>query len=346
MSSRRLFGCGVITTLALLAATLCAPRAAAQDAAPSPSLDAPPPPPQGRGQHPSDATGEAGRHFRRGVELYGEANYAGALVEFERAYALAPSSATLYNVGETQYQLQNYAGALRTFRRFLGEFGPNEGHRAEVERDVEVLRARVGRVSVTTFPRGADIALDDQAVGTTPLGEPLLVSVGRRKLVASMAGRAPVTEYIDVAAEDDVSVTLELRPTDLRAAAAPPWRPRESATSPQPRAPALQTVGLVAAGALAAGAVTFGVLALDESSALKNLRGAFPASSATIEHDASLTKTYSIFADSLAAAAIVVGGATLYWTFSSSTTKSPKRGSLPASRVTLGPASARFEMTF
>jgi len=67
---------------------------------------------------------------------------------------------------------------------------------------------------------------------------------------------------------------------------------------------------------------------------------------ATIHHDASLTTTYAILADSFAVAAIVVGGVALYSIFSSPTAGGDRRASAPATRVTLGAASARFEMTF
>lgn len=295
------------------------------------------------------ATSEAGKHFRRGVELYGEADYAAALVEFRRAYELTPSSAALYNVGEAQFQLQDYAGALKTFRRFLVEFGPTEGHRAEIERDVAVLRTRVGHVRLTTVPPGADVAVDDQPAGKTPLDEPLLLSVGHRKLVASMIGRMPVTQYVDVAAEDNVSVTLELRaPPDATGTTRAPGPLVATDVPPAAHGSStgLATTAWVVCGALAAGAVTFGVLALNESSALKNARNTFPASSATINHDGSLTTTYSVLADSLTAAAIVTGGLALFWTLSPAGSDRPKRGSLPSPRMAVAPGAARFEMSF
>jgi hypothetical protein len=164
-----------------------------------------------------------------------------------------------------------------------------------------------------------------------------------------------------VAAEDNVSVTLQLR-------ASPASTPAVSmgalstagATAQEQRSWPLRTVGFVVAGALAAGAVTFGVLAIEESTALKNARSAFPANAGAISHDANLTTTYSALADSLGVAAIAVGGIALYAALSSSvdraggratevpspTTERSKRASVPATRVTVGPASARFEMTF
>ena len=71
---------------------------------------------------PSDAgLGEADRHFQEGVVLYTEGDYHGALIEFTRAYTLAPNGVVLFNVGETQYQLRDYAAALETFQQYLIE---------------------------------------------------------------------------------------------------------------------------------------------------------------------------------------------------------------------------------
>jgi uncharacterized membrane protein len=71
----------IAAVLALAVATLAGARGEAQDVA--------------------TATRDAGKHFQRGVSLYGEADYRAALIEFKRAYALAPNAAVLYHVGQT-----------------------------------------------------------------------------------------------------------------------------------------------------------------------------------------------------------------------------------------------------
>ncbi len=292
---------------------------------------------------------EAGKHFQRAVALYGEADYRSALVEFKRAYALAPNTAVLYNVGEAEFQLQDYASALTTFRHFLAEAGPADGHRAEVENDVEVLRSRVGHVNVTTVPAGADIAVDDVPVGKTPLEDSVLVSIGHRKVVATMGGRQPVTRYVDVAADDNVAVTLPLGSEDGAATGRRPSRDAEPSDAPPPShaGSGLRIAGWVATGVFASGAVAFGILAEKAGSDLKDARNTYPTTAAALDHDASVATTYSILADSLAAAAIVVGGITLYSTISSpSSANAPKHGSSGGARVMLGPTSARVEMAF
>src|SRR5438046_1076480 len=77
-----------------------------------------------RGDVPSAAAvNDAAKHFQRGVTMYTEADYRAALVEFRRAYEIAPNATVLYNIAQTYYQLQDYAGALVTFERYLAEAG-------------------------------------------------------------------------------------------------------------------------------------------------------------------------------------------------------------------------------
>src|SRR6476659_4983209 len=101
-------------------------------------------------------TREAGKHFQRGVDLYNDGDFRGALVEFKKAYDTWPRANVLYDIGQTQFQLMDYAGALNTMNRYLAETGPTAAHRAEVESTVEVLRGRVGRVLLTTEVAGCD----------------------------------------------------------------------------------------------------------------------------------------------------------------------------------------------
>jgi hypothetical protein len=294
-------------------------------------------------------TRRASEHFQRGVALYGETDYRGALVEFKRAYSIAPNAGVLYNVGQTQYQLQDYAAALTTFERFLVETGPGDGRRAEVESDLEVLRARVGRLAVATTP-GAEVTIDDQPAGRAPLERSLLVSIGHRKIVVSAPGRPPVTRYADVAAGDEVSVAVEVPDPS---ATAPPRAETNSHPSEAPSPPrasqgggSLRVLGWIATGTLAAGATCFGILALRESRDLEAMRATYPASPQSLSHDSSLTTTYSMVADALAAGALVIGGATLLSTLLSGPAKPATQGTLGPTRLVLGPTSAHLFVTF
>ena len=190
MSRRRRLLATFIAGLTLLAST------------PSRASDAPP-----EAQAHAAAT-----HFDRGVKLYEERDWRAALVEFQRAYEIAPQYRVLYNVGQCLYQVEDYVGSLDAFEKYMAEGSaevPPE-RRDQVQGILGELRGRVAHVRVMANVEGAEIAVDDVVVGTTPLASPLLVSAGRRKIVASKAGRTGVVRFVDVAGEDSVDVTLTL----------------------------------------------------------------------------------------------------------------------------------------
>jgi hypothetical protein len=260
-----------------------------------------------------DAQKDANAHFQRAVALYAEADYHGALVEFKRAYEIAPHVTVLYNLGQTYYQMQNYADALATFERFLAEGGTS--HRSEVESAVGVLKSRVGKVEITTSTPGWEIAVDDEIVGKTPLAKSVGVSVGRRKITATKAGETTLTRTVEVAAGDTQTVSLV-------AAAGPAPSPTAPSDAPAP-APdkgsrsTLLTVGWIGTGVLAAGAIVTGIIATGAASDLKEARDAFPGDKSDIDSKASKTTAFALTTDVLGVAAIVLGGISLYFTLTS-----------------------------
>jgi hypothetical protein len=157
----------------------------------------------------------------------------------------------------------------------------------------------------------------------------------------------PVTNYVDVAAGDQVRVTLSLPAAGDRASSPAAGADQGAAESPPARVPnrrALRTVGWISTGVLAVGAATFGVLALGEAHDLSNARSGLTTSGA-LSRDANLTATYSVLADTLGAAAILAGGLSLYWTLSSPNPEgSADRRARP--HIGLGLGSAHFETTF
>lgn len=258
------------------------------------------------------AVADAGKHFQRGVTMYNEADYRAALVEFRRAYEIAPNAAVLYNIGQTYYQLQNYAAALVALGRYLTEAGPGAAHRREVEATIDTLQTRVGKVAVTTSAPGCDITVDDELVGKTPLEEPVLVSIGRRKITALRDNRVTETRYVDVAAGDTVNVALSGGETA---------GPQQAATPPVDTGRSRTTIiaGWAATGVFALAAGYCGVTAWSASSDLKDKREkGYPVMASDLDDLSKRVKTYALAADILLAATVVAGGISLKWTLSQS----------------------------
>jgi hypothetical protein len=159
------------------------------------------------------ATERARSHFKLGVDLYRERNFRAALIEFKRAYKAAPHYKLLYNLGQASLELQEDSSAIEYFSTYLAEGKDDMApeRRQEVEDTIVRLKARLATVTVTSNQPGAEIYVDDSLAGTSPLLEPLKLSVGRRTILARKHGFTAVERVVDVAAGDHLEVVLEFK---------------------------------------------------------------------------------------------------------------------------------------
>jgi hypothetical protein len=310
-------------------------------------------------QPPASAQEEAGSRFRRGVELFKEADFRAALIEFRRAHELAPNYRVLYNIGQCHLELQDYAGALRAYQGYL-EGGGKEvpsARRSSVEATIARLQTRVAQVDLKVNVPGAEVRVDDELLGTSPFTSPVLVSAGRRRFVAEKSGMPTAVKTLDVAGGDHIVVSLTLQEPPKNApppvvVMAPPSKERELAPPPpivvkeESNSSAIW-IGWIATGVVAAGAVTTGVLALDAKKELDAQMAQYPGDQKAIDDASKRVKTMSIVTDSLAAAAIIGAGVSLYFTLSSGSSSSSSSGQARGTtRVGVGPSRLLLEGTF
>lgn len=160
------------------------------------------------------ASDDASTRFKRGVELYEERDFRASILEFRRAYEIKPNFRVLYNIGMAHMELQEYVEAFDTLSRYLAEGGAAvpPDRVVEVNAELEKAKARIARVEISSPVDGATVSIDDVEVGTTPLKEPVRVSVGQRRVTLSKTGYVPVTRAISIAGGDSSRLSLELAP--------------------------------------------------------------------------------------------------------------------------------------
>lgn len=323
-----------------MAVLSCASLAAAQPAPPtvSPPVAAPTTPttpatPSGSTAATPSTTDEARAHFKRGVELYQEGAFPGALAEFRRAYDLAPNPKVLFNIGQVYYQQRDYANALPYFERYLAESGAELAgkQRTDLEQEVVRLRSRIATVTLAVTPPGASIEIDDESVGSAPLAKPVSLSAGRHKIAVSKAGFVSTTKSIEVVGGDAAKVDISL--AEQLAVVAPDARgtaPRagggdtSSATGSQ--RPSAVWVGWGITGALTTGAIVTGALALGASHDLADRRNALNATRAQVDTAYDHERALSITSDALGAAALIAGAVSLYFTLRHRPETTPNTG--------------------
>lgn len=237
-------------------------------------------------EEPTDRQ-RAGDRFRRGVELYAAGDYRAALIEFQRAYEIAPNYRVLFNLGQASFQLHDYAEAKRSFERYLEEGGGeiSEDRRTEVELELSTLAQYISTLDVVVNVDGAEISVDGQIVGTSPLGDPAALSAGRREVIVSLEGYGPVTRVVDLAGGEQATVEIDLlslteMPTKLSTGF---W------------------VAAIATGAVAIGAITTGVLALQANSDLDDKLNTFPNDPDAIASAQDTVQTLTLTTDILLA---------------------------------------------
>jgi len=290
-----------------------------------------------RADEPS-AQAEGRAHFRSGVDFFKDGDYRAAMIEFKRAYELAPNYKVLYNLGQTSLELQDYAFALRSFERYLADGGREilAARRAKIEGEIEKLRRRVARVEVTTNVPDAEVFVDDVSVGRTPLPAPLAIGAGRRKISAVKSGGTTV-RIIDVVGGDSTTLSLEIvEPTSGPSAGTiallppqPPEATRPLAVAPEsprapPSAPSIPvpthevspektglSIGITATGALGAGAVATGILALSAKKDFDNTIARYGVDAQAVSDARSKTRTLALVTDVLAGATVLAGGITV-----------------------------------
>ncbi|MCU0681659.1 MAG: hypothetical protein MUF34_05290 [Polyangiaceae bacterium] len=330
------------SALAAVLVLALAAAGAAQAAPPTPSAS----PPQGTG-----SVDEAREHYERGLQLFRDGAFDGALTEFLRAYELAPSYRLFYFIGHTHRQLNDFAPALRAFEQYLKDGGREiqAKRRSEVEREIAQLRKRVGRIEIVASEPGAAILVDDRNVGTSPLEGPIVANVGQRRVVAVKDGRQSPPAIASVSGDESTKVELQLPPAVTAPASANPAVPSHQGKAP-PALPApserrVPWVGWAVTGALATGAVVTGVLALSASGDLQSERDSTDATRNALDSDRGRTTGFAVATDLLAVGALVAGGVSLYLTLKP---PSPNVGAAPATslRFGVGPGSLGLRGTF
>jgi len=267
-----------------------------------------------------EAVATARSHYNRGIQLYEDGDYKLAVVEFERAYEIAPNYQVLYNIAQVCFQLNNYAKALQAYRLYVTGGGDKipAARRTEVETAIKQLVARTAKLSIATNVPGAEVSLDDATVGTAPIND-ILVDTGQHRVTAVKAGRNPATKTFVLAAGDQIKVDLDL--TEIPVVKIETPREKKSYT----------WIGWVATGVAAAGALTTGILSLFAYTDYRDARNS-PADisdqtgeikRAEIDSKQSKTNTLVLTTAIIGGATVVTGAVTLYFTLKESSSSSP-----------------------
>ncbi|CAN5595213.1 hypothetical protein BH09MYX1_BH09MYX1_53500 [soil metagenome] len=288
-------------------------------------------------------------HFSRGVEFYKENDFRAAFVEFKRAYDTAPNYKVLYNLGYTSLELQDYASALRFLERYLPDGGADVSadRKSKVGQDIDKLQKRVARITIDVNVDGAESLFDDVTVGKSPLTEPVLVSAGRRRIVATKAGVSQ-TRVIDVAGGESQKLALELQAAPGSTGGSTIVLPPAGATT-EPEKPSSRTalwITIGVTGALGVGTLITGVLALSAHGKFDDTVNRSGATTTEVDDARSKTRTLALVTDILGGATIVSAIVNVIVGLTTSGSKAPPKDTAPGVSFQLSPFGAALTGRF
>jgi tetratricopeptide (TPR) repeat protein len=243
-------------------------------------------------------------HFERGVQLYNDEDYKLAVVEFRRAYDLGHDYRILYNLGQVNFQLGNYAEAKRTLQKFLddGRARVSAEQRAQVAKDIEALKIRTAHLYVVASVGGADLLVDGERVAQIPpTGEhsvKVLVNGGTHRVVLAKPGFLDGVQEVTLAGAEEKKLVITLRPKPVEARSTTPIWIAWGATALLAGGTAVAFVGWRGANK-----------DLDDALARQTTRQ-------EIDDKTSATNNLQILTIGLGSAAVIAAGVSLYLTLS------------------------------
>ena len=160
---------------------------------------------------------EAQKHWDTAIVLYERKQFDGARTSFNAAYDASKNPRVLFNVAVCEKNLGRYERAIEFFKKELadGKGQLDAAEEADVKAQIAGLEQFVAQLTVDVNEAGADIYVDENKIGQSPLPGPVSVQLGERHVRVTKAGFADARETIELKGGSSGRVQMKLVPTVL-----------------------------------------------------------------------------------------------------------------------------------
>jgi hypothetical protein len=157
-------------------------------------------------------TGPAKADYDAAKVLASDGDFAGALIKFQSAYDKSKDPRLLWNVAFCEKNMRHYSRVIAILSRYLAEGGAylNERDRKEAKDLVNTLQPFTTNATFQVSEEGAQIFVDDVAVGVSPLAAPVVLDIGERHVRVTKDGFKPFERTLPVGGSAQVSVEVKL----------------------------------------------------------------------------------------------------------------------------------------
>ena len=169
---------------------------------------------------PNQDRQKAAEYYSRGLELFDQGAYAGALEAFKSAEHFFHSPINVYNIATCHEKLANAAECVQWYERYLEDYKKAEGEAPPDEENVRlsIAKCRLGLnsdVTVESIPPNANVALDGRGgalLGQTPWTSQL--PPGAHTIYLTLDGYEPMQVQVEARAGEPLTLVLRLKPID------------------------------------------------------------------------------------------------------------------------------------
>lgn len=171
----------------------------------------------------ADETVDAKASFGQGVEHYSEGDYSAALDAFQMAYALKPHPSVLVNIANCQEKLSRHIDAADTYDRYYQQVKRklSGSQRSEVQRKLQSLQAKIGRIKLSTAPHRVLVSIDGGSAKEMTDRQIAVLGAGEHVIEASAEGYVSKKMTVTVKGTQTTGVDLALEKVVELAAKAP-----------------------------------------------------------------------------------------------------------------------------
>jgi hypothetical protein len=178
----------------------------------APAAAAAPAPPPGPKPLSDSLSGSAKADYDAGKLLYGDGDFSGARIKFQGAYDQAHDARLLWNIAACEKGMRHYAKVMVTLRKYLETGGDllSAQDRSDAKDLLAAIESFTVALKVVVNEEAAEITIDDETAGTSPLKEPVIVDIGARKIRVTKAGFKPFEATVPVGGSKESTQEVKL----------------------------------------------------------------------------------------------------------------------------------------
>lgn len=161
--------------------------------------------------------------YRQGIAAFREGKHADAYKLLTQAWSLKQSVDIAANLGVVELKLVKPRAAAEHLRYAIELFpvSGDQDAKAALEDRFGQAKQQVGEARIVCKLPNAEVQVDGQSLGRTPITDGKFVEPGQRRFTAVLEGYEPAEVTMNVEPGSDVTVELDLVPKPAAGAAAP-----------------------------------------------------------------------------------------------------------------------------